>query len=364
MSKLFGTREVNEQARAWVIELDDEPPSAERLAELRAWLGRSPLHRRAFERAVSTWRSMDCLTRILKHEAVATHDGVAWESGAHEAQVPAQKVGRVRTAILAAVTAVVLIGIVASAAFLWHPRTAAVTSSTYATATGEVTAITLSDGSTIHLNTASRVTVTYARNARILQLVAGEAYFEVAPSPQRPFVVYAGRFSVRALGTAFAVQMLDSGVDLTVTQGQVELASFKTPPRDVAGAAASGLGLPEGEAGETRYSVSLGQHIVVSANGRRVEKIDAEGIEKRLAWRDGVLIFDDDPLKDVVAEITRYTATRIVIADPSIRDVKIGGYFKVQDINSILGTLQENFGIDVRKDNDNVVYLARGRPAH
>jgi transmembrane sensor len=360
---LFGSREIDEQARAWVIELDDESPCEGRLAELRAWLGRSPLHRRAFERAASTWRSMDCLTQVLKEKAVVAHDGVPRAPGVRETSAPAPKLGRVRTAILSAAAVLVLIGVVTSATLLWHPRATAVTSSTYATATGEVTTIALSDGSTIHLNTASRVTVTYAHNVRVLQLVTGEAYFEVAPSTQRPFIVYAGRFSVRALGTAFAVHMLDSGVDLTVTQGQVELASFKTPPPDVAGAVAGGVGLPENEAGETRYAVSRGQHVTVSANVRLIEQIDAEGIEKRLAWRDGALIFNDDPLKDVVAEIGRYTSTRIVIADPSIRDVKIGGYFKVQDINSILGTLQENFGLDVRKDNDNVVYLARGRPA-
>ena len=356
MSKLFGSREVDEQARAWVIELDDEPPSEERLAELRAWLGRSSLHRRAFERAAATWRSMDCLASVLSSPA---------QEPATQVHVPrgpasvAPRPGRIRAALLAASVLLVL-GAAVTVSLMWRPRAAPPATSTYATATGEVTAISLSDGSKIHLNTASRVAVTYAHDARTLQLLAGEAYFEVAPRPGRPFVVYAGRFAVRALGTAFAVHMLDSGVDLTVTQGQVELASYRKPPREIAGAASGGApGVPDSEA---RYAVSGGQHVTVSGGVRLIEQIDAKGIEKRLAWRDGALIFDDDPLKDVVAEIGRYTATRIVIADPAIRDVKIGGYFKVQDINSILNTLQESFGIEVRKDNDNVVYLARGRP--
>lgn len=366
MSKLFGSREIDEQARAWVIELDDEAPSDERLTELRAWLRRSPLHRRAFEQAASAWRSMDSLSQILRQDRKTTSfPEVPWAIGVQErAEVPeAPKFGgRLRTAMLATAVTLLLVGIVASTKLLWQPRAAAVTSSTYATATGEVTTIALSDGSTVHLNTASRVTVTYGRNARVFQLLEGEAYFEVAPSPKRPFVVYAGRFAVRALGTAFAVHMLDAGVDLTVTQGLVELASFKTAPPDIPSAAATESGLPDKGPAENRYSVSRGQHLTVSPNVRLLEQIDAAGIEKRLAWREGALIFNDDPLKDVVAEIGRYTATRIVIADPSIRDVKIGGYFKVQDINAILGTLQENFGIEVRKDSDRVVYLTRGRP--
>lgn len=366
MNKLFGSREIDEQARAWVIELDDEPPSDERLTELRAWLRRSPLHRRAFERAASTWRAMDCLSRMLQDQKVAgPHQDMPWAPDSPErGQAPhTTKSGRSRPAMLTTALALLMVCIVTFATLLWHPRAGTVTSNTYATATGKVTTIALPDGSAVHLNTASRVTVTYGSNARIFQLSAGEAYFEAAPSPKRPFVVYAGRFAVRALGTAFAVHMLDSGVDLTVTQGQVELASFKTVPHDIARAVASGTGLPDKQTAETRYSVSRGQHLTISPTVRLIEQIDAAGIEKRLAWRDGALIFDDDPLREVVAEIGRYTDTRIVIADPSISDVKIGGYFKVQDINSILGTLQENFGIDVKKDNDKVVYLTRGHPA-
>ncbi len=168
----------------------------------------------------------------------------------------------------------------------------------------------------------------YGNKARILQLVAGEAYFEVAPDARRPFAVYAGRFAVRALGTAFAVQMLSSGVDLTVTGGQVELASFKTAPATITGADSAGLELGPGERAEARVPLSSGQHATVADDVRLIEQIDAKGIEKRLSWRDGMLVFDDDPLASVVAEINRYTPTRIVISDPSIRTLKVGGLFQ------------------------------------
>jgi transmembrane sensor len=360
VSNLFGERDIDGQARAWVVELDDEPVSPERVAELRAWLGRSPSHRRAFEQAVGAWRDMDGLSTVLNEAPVAS---VA--AGLRAASPPpsriapaAPKIGSLRAVIFAAAAALLLGGVLTSVALIWHPNGVPATSSTYETATGEVTTIALSDGSKIHLNTGSRVSVSYGSKARTLQLVRGEAYFEVAPSPQRPFVVYAGRFAVRALGTAFAVHMLNSGVDLTVTQGHVELAAFA--PQSFAGTGSSGAG----ETAEASYSLSGGQHATVAGDVRLIEQIDAKGIEKRLAWREGMLIFDDDPLADVVAEIGRYTSRRIVITDPSIRTLKIGGYFKVRDISSILDTFQENFGIEVKQDNDNVVYLARGRPAH
>jgi ferric-dicitrate binding protein FerR (iron transport regulator) len=158
--------------------------------------------------------------------------------------------------------------------------------------------------------------------------------------------------------------MLDSGVDLTVTKGHVELASFATAPGNIGGAGAAGKGsLGDGEAVEARVPVYSGQHATVVNRVRLVEQIDARGIERKLSWREGRLIFDDDPLTDVVSEISRYTSARIVISDPSIRNLKIGGYFKVQDIDSILDTLQESFGIEVRKDKDNAIYLSRGPAA-
>jgi transmembrane sensor len=364
VTNLFGRREIDEQARDWVVELDDDPPSSERLAELRAWLGRSPLHRRAFEQAAAAWRELDCLAALLKDPAAVSNDQPA--TRAERAGTAASSGGsflRRRAGVFAAGAAVVLVGIVTSVAFVWRPSAVHVTSSTYRTATGEITTVALSDGSKVHLNTASRVSVTYEPTARILRLAAGEAYFEVAPDPKRPFVVYADRFAVRALGTAFAVHMLNSGVDLTVTQGQVELDSFKRPLPDPAGASPGGGAGAAAEAAEARYSLSGGQHLTFAGDVRLIEQIDAKDIEKRLAWRDGMLIFDEDPLKEVVAEIGRYTAARIVITDPTIRELKIGGYFKVQDAGSILESLQESYGFEVRKDNDNVVYLARGRPA-
>ncbi len=372
MTNLFGdprrtlpeSRDVHAQARAWLIELDDEPVAARKVAELREWLARSPLHRRAFEQAAAAWHDMDCLRSVLDGKQVAGA-GVRGAAPLHSSE-PARRFGGswVRFPALLAAAAVVLMVTFGLVEYLRRPAGGQAVASTFTTATGEVKALTLSDGSTVHLNTDSRVRVAYGNNARIVQLLSGEAYFTVAADPRRPFVVYAGRYAVRALGTAFAVHMVDSGVDLTVTNGRVEFASLKKAPADITGAGAAGAGLGRGDGAETRVPLSSGQHATVAHNLKLVEQIDAKGIEKRLSWRDGMLVFDDDPLTDVVAEISRYTATRIVISDPSIRGLKVGGYFKIQDIGLILDTLQDGFGIDVKRDSDKVVYLSRGRGAH
>ncbi len=222
----------------------------------------------------------------------------------------------------------------------------------YATAVGEIKTLNLPDGSQVRLNTNSAVRVTYPGKARVIEL-DGEAYFTVAPDRQRPFVVYAGRFSVEALGTAFAVHALENGVDLTVTSGHVELASFKEPPADVAS-----RGTTAKEQAETRVPLLKGQRAYFHGDSKLIESLDTQALEERLSWRDGMLIFDNDRLGDIVAELNRYSTSRIVISDPSIRDLRLGGYFKVQDIGSILDTLR-GYGLRVERINDQLIYLSR-----
>jgi transmembrane sensor len=222
----------------------------------------------------------------------------------------------------------------------------------YATTVGEIKTLTLPDGSEVKLNTNSAVRVAFPGKARVIQL-DGEAYFKVAPDPQRPFLVYAGRFSVKALGTAFAVHALENGVDLTVTAGHVELASFKEPPADVAS-----RGEAPADQAETRVGLLKGQHAYFHGDSKLIESLDEHALEEHLSWRDGMLIFENDRLSDVVTELNRYSSTRIVISDPAIQDLRLGGYFKVQDIGSILDTLR-GYGLRVERINDRLIYLSR-----
>jgi transmembrane sensor len=94
-----------------------------------------------------------------------------------------------------------------------------------------------------------------------------------------------------------------------------------------------------------------------------VQRVAPDVIEKHLAWRDGMLMFDNDPLDTVIAEINRYTTVRIQITDSSIRDLRFGGYFRIGDVPLILATMEENYGLKVDRITDNLVYLSR-KPAH
>jgi transmembrane sensor len=356
--------DIQAQAREWVVRLDGERPTPAVLAELRDWISRSPLHRQALEQAAAAWNALDALAGVL--------DGRATTSAAAESYAPAapetaaavtasiadgglaqRRAGRWLSPARASLAAFVLL-VVAVLAYRFLPSmlTPDVPTARYATAVGEMKTVTLADGSEVKLNTNSSVRVAFPGKSRVIQL-EGEAWFKVSPDPQRPFVVYAGRYSVRALGTAFAVHALDGGVDLTVTAGHVELASFKEPPADVAT-----RGVAPTDKAETRVSLLKGQHAYFRGENKLIESLDAQALDQHLSWRDGMLIFDNEPLSDIVAELNRYSTTRIVISEPQIQDLRLGGYFKVQDIGSILDTLR-GYGLRVERINDGLIYLSR-----
>ena len=93
-----------------------------------------------------------------------------------------------------------------------------------------------------------------------------------------------------------------------------------------------------------------------------IEVIDAPEIVQKLAWHQGLLRFSGDPLEDVVAEISRYTDLSIVILDPEIRDLRIGGFFKVGETEKMFQALETSFGVRVQRKGKNVVLLAAASP--
>jgi transmembrane sensor len=348
--------DIQAQAREWVVRLDGERPTPAVLAELRLWMNRSPLHRQALEQAAAAWNAMDSLAGLLEPNASASSTAVSPGQLHPDAPTAAPTRRATRYGISPArvsIAALVML-VFAVIAYRFFPGVLRpdIPTTRYATAIGEIKTLTLSDGSEVRLNTNSAVRVAFPGKARVIEL-SGEAYFKVAPDPRRPFVVYAGRFSVKALGTAFAVHALENGVDLTVTAGHVELASFKEPPVDVAK-----RGLAPMDQAETRVPLLKGQHAHFRGEAKLIESLDTQALEERLSWRDGMLIFDNDRLSDIVAELNRYSASRIVISDPAIQDLRLGGYFKVQDIGSVLDTLR-GYNLRVERINDRLIYLSR-----
>jgi transmembrane sensor len=153
---------------------------------------------------------------------------------------------------------------------------------------------------------------------------------------------------VRAVGTAFVVRLQPKGIEVTVTKGTVELASL-TSTRPVSSLSRA-QALPRHVL--TMVTADRGTtELAVLAPSHQVEKLDLAPPEatRKLAWRQGMLVFTGESLPSVVADVSRYTDVQIEIADPGLNDLKVGGYFKVGEVEPMLEALEGSFGVRVER---------------
>jgi transmembrane sensor len=160
----------------------------------------------------------------------------------------------------------------------------ATTTSMYTTAAGERREVKLADSSTITLNTRTKMTVVYSQNARSVHLQYGEASFEVAADPSRPFNVRAGKREFQALGTRFMVRVLNpEHVELTVTEGEVKV--VYAPPVLPDTPARRRENLSFGEA-----TLTAGETAMVEPGFQSVRMLVAGELEAREAWQRDIVL--------------------------------------------------------------------------
>jgi transmembrane sensor len=165
---------------------------------------------------------------------------------------------------------------------------------------------------------------------RDIRLVQGEALFEVAHDKSRPFVVQAHETGVRAVGTAFAVRLEGTQVDVTVTEGVVEVAQLKSLSAVVSRA------MPAAPEGGVQRVIAHERAIIAPAGPPVVEPMAPAEAQRRLAWKDGMVSFEGEPLRMAVAEFNRHNRRQIVIDDPSLASVPVVGVFRTTDIEGFI----------------------------
>lgn len=328
------------EAATWVTKLDGKRLEANEFAQFKAWLNMSDEHAAAFDRAAATWGNLEILAELRDEVPVPAPSTSFWTRLKDTITVPV----RSPAYALAATILVVMVGFTAMQPQDTTPSAATI----FATAIGENKTIDLADGSQVILNTGSQVEVSFDKKRRLLKLLKGEAHFDVAHNPDRPFEVHAGTNIVRAVGTAFTVELKQETVEVTVTEGRVELATVAEADASTAEPQETSLAL-----------INSGQSAQFSDYVQSIDTIAEEEVARRLAWQRGALVFEGDALEDVIQEVSRYTKTRIVISDPSIRNLKVGGYFKTSETEAMLHALEANFGIAVEWVGPDLVYLSQ-----
>ncbi len=338
--KLRTRAEIDEEAAAWVWRMESGPAGGADAPGFEAWLRQDPRHRRAVEELTRVWDALDGLAGAQRAAGMA---GLSGSSGA----APVGAVSGRRYWLLAA--AAMLIATVGGVVWLHRGNE----TQTLATAVGQHRDVTLTDGTVITLNTNTIVETKFGRRAREIYLRKGEAHFEVAQDRLRPFLVHAGDAVVRAIGTEFEVRVrADQHVDVLVTEGRVEVGP-DMPDAQPRGAGASAEPVPT----VTVRAVAAGQQLSTATTDYTVVAVSSEQLSSELAWREGAVVFDGEPLGEAIAEIQRYTDARIVVSDPRIRSLPVGGRFRTDDLQGFLDGLETALPVTIRRTPDGLVYV-------
>ncbi|MCY3816924.1 MAG: FecR domain-containing protein [Gammaproteobacteria bacterium] len=327
MNDLIKTRDVTEQAAEWIARLDAGELSSDDLMRLREWAIGRPAHIRELERLADIWGNLDLLSPLKTVIAKP------------RARPHARLVPLALAAGLAAISIVLWFLVSSSGSINEGPI-----QSTYATKVGEQISFDPGEGSTINLNTDSRLSVKYTQDRRIVKLDRGEAYFDIASADPRPFVVQTEHGDVVVTGTSFLVRVDETSLEVLVEEGQVEVHSVDGAGADMMTAVTA---------------LSAGEVATISDLSRRVDIVETQQMHRKLDWRDGMLTFDGETLEEVVNEISRYTSTSIVIDDPNLRTQRFGGQFQAGAVDDLLVTLQNSFDIQVNRVGDTEIRLAR-----
>lgn len=287
---------IDREALDWVVRQSDHPLDEDARRAFEAWYAADIRHQGAYLRAVAIHRALNGATvqeslRPKRERLEAEWAGASWQrNGSRRAFLAAG--GAAAGAALFALTRL----------FGGADRTV------LTTARGEFRKVPLADKSVADINSNSRLEVRMTARARQVTLTRGEVWLEVAKDKTKPFIVAAGEVRVRAVGTAFGVRRFANGAEVLVTEGTVEVWN--------------------GDGGARKRLLHAGERTVVAdrATDIAVARQPVE-VQRKLAWREGKLIFDNQTLSEAVAEFNRYSQKKIVIADPALgRSTLVGQY--------------------------------------
>jgi transmembrane sensor len=338
MSEIFKFRtrsEIDEEAAVWVWRMDEGTVSAANRDAFNSWLRRDSRHRRAYEDLTRVWTGLNGLAEAKREEKIATF-----------ARTSAGVRLKGRNAWWGAAAAAIVATIAGAA---WMRMGSEL--QTLATAVGEQRSVTLADGSVVSLNTNTIVETHLQRSVREIYLRQGEAHFQVAHDRSRPFLVHAGDAVVRAVGTQFEVRLRsDQHVDVVVNEGRVEVRS-----EAAAEPASSAPGVRV--ARSHVHTLAAGQQLSATGNDYSVVPVSTHRLSSVLAWRDGAVVFDGETLSDAIAEIGRYTDERIIVNDPQVAALRVGGRYRTGDVQAFFDALQTAFPVSIRHGSNGVVYI-------
>ncbi len=323
--------EFAEEAARWFVRLDAGPLNPDEQRAFEAWQAQSPTHRKLFQEMDDLWSSFDRLPNSPPPAMAISPAGLVPRTSRARGQSFARWASRA--------------AIAASAAFciVWLTSEWSVLTSDYRTSVGEQKTVTLADGSLVHLNTASALSVNFTAEGRHVNLIKGDAVFDVSPDAARPFDVEAGHIRATALGTQFLVQRDDRRVSVTVLDHRVSVSETNTSNRAQA---------------ETHVTLVPGQKISYEPS-QGLSGIREVDLRSAVAWRRGKIIFEGETLGTVIDQLNRYHRGRIVVIAPEVGSMRVNGVFQTADSAQAIAALEQTLHIHSTRLTDYFILLHR-----
>jgi transmembrane sensor len=302
-------------------------------ARLRAWLEEHPDNAKAWRHVCETWDVIGDFAstpELMAGQRDALEDARA---ASEERRTHSWSWVRPWHGLAAGIVGVLMISLALWQGSSWR-------GDLYETGVGDRRVLTLADGSIVNLDARSRLRVAFRDDARLIDLQAGQASFDVTKDPSRPFRVHAGEHTVIALGTQFNVELVRETLLVTLLEGRV---------------AVIGSAPDAGEGSE----LTAGQQLV--ATGREQPRVRSDiDLGRATAWQDGKLFFNDEPLADAVERMNRYAQLQIEV-DPAIDSIHISGVFKAGDTNAFMDAITSYFPVRAERTSEGKIYLSSAR---
>lgn len=313
------------EAASWFATLNQKRVSAADITAFSQWR-RNPENAETYQRIEALWEAAG----TLKGDADIAALTQAARARADASRLPQTRLAR-RVIPLGAVAtiAALAVGVV-----LWSSRP-----QSYETTVGERQVVILADGSRVTLGTASSIRVKLTRGRRDVELAAGQAFFQVQGDPVRPFIVRAGGAEVTAVGTQFDVRRAGDGAQVTLVEGKVDVRDRSAVAQD--------------------WSLTPGQQVVTTAPRPAVRTVD---VASETSWTTGRLIFAGDTVATAVAEVNRYSRTKVVLQAPHISDIAVSGAFNTGDVEGFVSALVELYPVVAERTPTGQIVL-RDAPA-
>lgn len=298
------------EALEWFVRMRDDKANAIDQRAFDTWLAADETHAAAWRRAETLWNRFD----IAQPEF----------DRARRSHIPSR-----RNVLLGLMTA-------GAGGAIYMLGSSDLTAD-YATGVGERKTFALADGSTVELGSSSALSVQFTDARRELLLHRGQGFFDVTADSRRPFVVRAADGTVKALGTRFDVKYVDDVVTVAVSQHAVLVQAGSLP----------GLRIDDG------WQVSYGKDGLSKPLPANLETIEA--------WRRDRLVFQDAPLRRVLAELGRYRRGRIVLMDKHVGDIPVTAIFDTKQTDSALRTIADTLPIRVFYATNYLAFVSGGR---